>query len=219
MHATGNEDRTPRRAHRTRGTYAHLSCCAHVTRHQRTRVGSRTCGLFLFQALLNSHSISPMFHGTLLDPHLSPHFSSFFLHFLAPTPNPMSTPSLLYPSTSPNPCATLEGLRFSAKYKKENDEYTRDLCGNCVLQTEQGKAKVPRKALTAYQQQRRTKGGDQSSCAWYHFQSGTQYSKVKKSANKLLAKAADAIVRREAIAVDGEEKEEVDMLQLNESIP
>ena len=41
------EDRTPRRTRRTRGTDAHFfSCRAHVTHHQRTFVGSRTCRLF-----------------------------------------------------------------------------------------------------------------------------------------------------------------------------
>ena len=39
------------------------------------------------RALLDSHSISSMFHCTLLDPKLFPRFSTFFL---APTPNPMS---------------------------------------------------------------------------------------------------------------------------------
>ena len=54
---------------------------------------------------LKSHSISSMFHCTLLDPQLSPHFSTPF-----PTlaPGSSTTPSLPYPSASPS-TATLQG--------------------------------------------------------------------------------------------------------------
>ena len=48
-----------------------------------------------------------MFQGTLLDP-----FPQFSTPFTAPAPNPMSTPSLLYPSMSSNPAAPQGDLLF-----------------------------------------------------------------------------------------------------------
>ena len=50
-----------------------------------------------------------MFHRTLLDPQLSPHFSTLFLHLHSPT----TSPSLLYPSASPSTATLQRGLRFS----------------------------------------------------------------------------------------------------------
>ena len=60
-------------------------------------------------ASLESHSISSMFHCTLLHPQLSPHFSTPF-----PTLAPGSSafPSLFYPSASPSTAAWQGGLCF-----------------------------------------------------------------------------------------------------------
>ena len=52
-----------------------------------------------------SHSISSMFHLTLLDPQLSPHLST---PFLALATGSSTSPSLFYPSGSPS-TATLQG--------------------------------------------------------------------------------------------------------------
>ena len=68
--------------------------------------GHVDCLLFVS---LNSHTISRKFHGSLLDPHLSAHFSSPFSTSwttLFPAPTQLGTSSLLNSSTSPNSCAT-----------------------------------------------------------------------------------------------------------------
>ena len=55
---------------------------------------------------------------------------------------------------------------------------------------------------------------------WYHFSNWSgPPSKKRIRAKRLLAKAADALVRREAIPFDREVQEAFDTLQLNESIP
>ena len=66
-----DEDRTPRRTHRTGGTDAHFPL-AHVTRHQRTRVRSSASRL---PEVVSSHPCSMVRCSA---PHLSPHFSSPF---------------------------------------------------------------------------------------------------------------------------------------------
>ena len=58
-----------------------------------------------------------MLHRAMLDAQLS---SLFPTPFRAPTPNPMSTPSLLYPSTSPNPCATPQGGLFCGRLAEQS---------------------------------------------------------------------------------------------------
>ena len=89
--ATANldcEDRTLRRTHRTRGTHAHFFSCTRSTLPTHTRW--LKCELYF---ALSSH---PCFIAPCLM-HSCPHSS---VHFPAPTPNPMSTPSLLFLSTS-----------------------------------------------------------------------------------------------------------------------
>ena len=58
-----------------------------------------------------------MLHRAMLDAQLS---SLFPTPFRAPTHNPMSTPSLLYPSTSPNPCATPQGGLFCGRLAEQS---------------------------------------------------------------------------------------------------
>ena len=104
MHATECEDRTPRRTHRTRGAHSYFSH-TNVTRDQRTYVGSNMRGIA--PCLSKVIFSSSMFHGTLLDPHMSPHFSTpFSTQFSTPFPAP--TP-LLNTSMIRSPCATPQG--------------------------------------------------------------------------------------------------------------
>ena len=86
VHATGCEDRTHRRTHRTRGAHSYFSH-TNVTRDQRTYVGSNMRGIA--PCLSKVIFSSSMFHGTLLDPHMSPHFSTpFSTQFSTPFPAP-----------------------------------------------------------------------------------------------------------------------------------
>ena len=80
---------------------------ARVTRHQRTCVGSSVSGIT--PRLSKVIFISSMFHGMLLDPHLTPRFSSP-LSTPFPAPTLLSTPSLLNSSTGPNLCALAEQI-------------------------------------------------------------------------------------------------------------
>ena len=92
-----NVDSTPHRAHLTRATHAFFSCA----RGSRLKMIELCCSL----VFLKSHSISSMFHRTLRDPQLAPHFS---IPFPTRAPSPTTSPSLLYPSASPS-TATLQG--------------------------------------------------------------------------------------------------------------
>ena len=58
-------------------------------------------------AILESHSISSMFYRTLLDPQLSPHFSTPFLTL---APRSSTSPSLLCPSMCPSTAPLQGGL-------------------------------------------------------------------------------------------------------------
>ena len=97
--------RTPHRAYLTRATHANFLVCTWL------KMIALCCSL----VFLKSHSISPMFRGTLLD---TPFSSSFCT--LCPThaPSPTASPSLLCRLASP-PTATLQrGLCFGRLAKQ-----------------------------------------------------------------------------------------------------
>ena len=60
--------------------------------------------------LLTIHSITSVLHCTLLDPQLSPHFSTPFPTF---APGPTTSPSLPYPSASPSLATCKEGYALA----------------------------------------------------------------------------------------------------------
>ena len=94
----GDVNSTPHRASVTCHT-RNFSRRVHVAQDDRGILLNAVC------VFLESHSISSRFHRTLLDPQLSPHFSTTF-----PTlaPGSSTSPSLLCPSMSPS-TATLQG--------------------------------------------------------------------------------------------------------------
>ena len=103
---TGSVNSTPHRARLTRATHTYVLVCTWLK-----MLGS-CCSL----VFLKNHSVSSMFHGTLLDAPFSPPFSTPF-----PTlaPNPMTTPSLLYPSAS-STAATLQGGLLSGRLAEQS---------------------------------------------------------------------------------------------------
>ena len=98
---------------------------------------------------------------------------------------------------------------------------TSEICENCSLHTEEGKANWSHQALKASQQQRRTRGTMEISGGVHGitFEVSRTFQQEKIRAKKLLAQAADALLRKESTTLDREVQEELDVLQLNESIP
>ena len=89
-------------SHDAHVTHTHIfSCVAQVP----TRVkGHLDC---FSPRFLKSHSISFVFHGTLLD---APFTSPWSIPFPTLAPSPMTTPSLLFPSTSSIPASPQGGM-------------------------------------------------------------------------------------------------------------
>ena len=100
-------------AHRTARIYHVLN-----TQFFSCAGGSGCLRIVLVLASRKSHFISSMFHRTLLDPQLSPHFST---PSPALAPGSSATPSLLYPWASPS-TATLHWLvRFEMVHKESSE--------------------------------------------------------------------------------------------------
>ena len=86
------------------------SSYAHNAWYRRTFSRARVSGIT--PRLSKVIFISSMFHGMLLDPHLTPRFSSP-LSTPFPAPTLLSTPSLLNSSTGPNLCALAEQIALA----------------------------------------------------------------------------------------------------------
>ena len=110
---------------------------------------------------------------------------------------------------------------FIAKFKEEDEEYTRDVCKKCLLKTEGGQVSWSHQALEVHQQQRRT-GGTMEISRGLHgitFEVVRTFQQELIRANMVMAQASDTLVREVSGVTDAKEQEDLDMLHRNETIP